>query len=87
MKLKKRRNCKIAASMISMICAMHLIQAPASVMSCTLAETNMSVHYQTATPCSEDIIVIKYRTYNNRLQYRRWNDTKKIWVDPYWIDL
>lgn len=41
-----------------------------------------------ATPfATEDDIIIKYRKYNGKWQYRRWNDTKKIWVDPYWIDL
>ncbi len=32
-----------------------------------------------------DKIVIKYRTYNGRLQYRRWNDSKQCWVDKNWI--
>lgn len=34
-----------------------------------------------------DNIIWKYRTneYGQR-QKRRWNDTKKCWVDPYWID-
>lgn len=33
-----------------------------------------------------DIIFYKYRTYRGKRQKRRWNDTKKKWVDPYWID-
>lgn len=32
-----------------------------------------------------DVIEYKYREYNGRLQYRRWNRTKNRWVDPYWI--
>jgi len=32
-----------------------------------------------------DVIVLKTRIYNGRYQYRRWNETKKRWVDPYWI--
>lgn len=36
---------------------------------------------------SEDQIVIKYRLHNGKRQYRRWNKTKKCWVDPKWIDL
>lgn len=34
-----------------------------------------------------DVIVIKYRTYNGKYQYRRWNETQGYWVDPYWIDM
>ena len=34
-----------------------------------------------------DIIIMKTRFYNGVLQYRRWNETKGYWVDPYWIDL
>jgi hypothetical protein len=34
-----------------------------------------------------DVIVRKYRYYNGKLQYRRWNETYGYWVDPYWIDM
>lgn len=33
-----------------------------------------------------DKIVIKWRIYNGKNQYRRFNATKNQWVDPYWID-
>lgn len=33
-----------------------------------------------------DVIVMKYRTYNGKVQFRRWNETQGYWVDPYWID-
>ena len=33
-----------------------------------------------------DVIVYKYRVYNGVPQYRRWNETRGYWVDPYWID-
>ncbi len=36
---------------------------------------------------SSDVIVTKTRVYNGKLQYRRWNETKNCWVDPYWIDM
>lgn len=33
-----------------------------------------------------DVIVTKYReTIDGRLQYRRWNETRGYWVDPYWM--
>ncbi len=31
-------------------------------------------------------IVIKHRFYKGRSQHRRWDDDKKKWVDPRWID-
>ena len=36
---------------------------------------------------SKDQIVTKYRIHNGKKQYRRWNKTKKCWVDSKWIDL
>ena len=37
-------------------------------------------------PCA-DVIVYKFRLYNGKQQYRRWNETRGYWVDPYWIDM
>lgn len=34
-----------------------------------------------------DVIVRKYRKYNDVLQYRRWNETRGYWVDPEWINM
>lgn len=34
-----------------------------------------------------EVIVNKYRNYNGKTQYRRWNETRGYWVDPYWIDV
>lgn len=36
---------------------------------------------------STDKIVTKYRVYDGKWQYRRWNETKECWVDPHWIDM
>ena len=36
---------------------------------------------------ADDVIVYKFRTYNGKRQYRRWNDSKGCWVDPDWIDM
>lgn len=33
-----------------------------------------------------DVIVYKYRLNNGKFQYRRWNETRGYWVDPYWMD-
>ena len=32
-----------------------------------------------------DVIVMKQRIYQGKLQCRRWNETRGYWVDPYWI--
>lgn len=37
-------------------------------------------------PYAESII-IRYRTFKGRLQYRRWNVTRKCWVDSKWSNL
>ena len=40
----------------------------------------------TIMPCA-DVIVYKYRVENGKYKYRRWNETRGYWVDPYWIDV
>lgn len=32
-----------------------------------------------------DVIVTKFRVINGVVQYRRWNETKGVWVDDDWI--
>lgn len=34
-----------------------------------------------------DVIVKKYRIYKGQMQYRRWNETRKYWVDSSWINM
>lgn len=34
-----------------------------------------------------DVIVKKYRIYKGQMQYRRWNETSKYWVDSSWINM
>lgn len=36
---------------------------------------------------AKDTIIKRYRNHNGKMQYRRWNDTKKRWIDPKWIDM
>ena len=33
----------------------------------------------------EDVIVYKYKWMNGIKYKRRWNESKEIWVDDYWI--
>lgn len=37
------------------------------------------------TGAKNDNIVYKYKTVGGVLYYRRWNETKQVWVDPDWI--
>lgn len=34
-----------------------------------------------------DVIEVRFREYNGKRQYRRYNDTRGRWVDDHWIDL
>ena len=42
---------------------------------------------ESISPQASDVIVTRYRYYSGRWQYRRWNETKQIWVDSDWIDV
>ena len=35
----------------------------------------------------KDVITVKFRVVDGKLQYRRLNETWGYWVDPYWIDV
>lgn len=52
----------------------------------TMIPVNNYVTLDTIEPRSS-VIVYKFRSYNGRPQYRRWNETKGCWVDPAWIYL
>lgn len=47
--------------------------------------TNPTASSDTTITIMADTIVTKFRIYNGLTQYRRWNATKGVWVDPYWI--
>lgn len=34
-----------------------------------------------------DVIEVKYRIKDGKLQYRRWNATREYWVDSTWKDV
>ena len=69
----------------------------AAAMMATAVQTTFAADIpQTPTPQSSskstiapyaDVIVYKYRIENGKQQYRRWNETRGYWVDPYWIDV
>ena len=79
--MKKRLLCALGAAAImatavSTAFAADIPQTP----------TPQSSSESTIMPCA-DVIVYKTRIYNGKQQYRRWNETRGYWVDPYWIDV
>ncbi len=80
MKLRKRIAIGVVGAMMVLTAFAGTAQATASV------EIGPSVS-TTAIEPRKDVIVSKYRYYNGKVQYRRWNETYGYWVDPYWIDL
>lgn len=47
---------------------------------------NKTIHETSIIPYA-DVIVYKFRVYNGKRQYRRWNQTRGYWVDSHWIDI
>ncbi len=80
MKLRKRIAVGMVTAMMVLTAFAGTAQAAASV------EIDLSVS-STAIEPRKDVIVTKYRYYNGKVQYRRWNETYGYWVDPAWIDL
>ena len=61
--------------------AAETAEADEQVISVSAAATDPGIEPQA------DVIVWKYRMYNGQMQKRRWNETKQVWVDPYWINI
>lgn len=49
--------------------------------------SNAATTGEGANILATDTIVYKFRIYNGKQQYRRWNATKGVWVDPHWITI
>lgn len=91
----KKKSAKIITALF-----MTAVLAQGAVMIASAAENNsttdsiaavetVSTESDTASTVVQprkDVIVKKWRVYNGKRQYRRWNDTKKVWVDKAWID-
>lgn len=80
MKLRKRIAIGMVTAMMVLTVFAGTAQAAASV------EIGPSMSTTTIEP-RKDVIVTKYRYYNGKVQYRRWNETYGYWVDSAWIDL
>lgn len=72
----------------------HVLCAVIVLTSLTSTAFAAQVQMQPSTPTAvntsiqprADQITTEYRIHNGVLQYRRWNATKGVWVDPYWIN-
>ena len=75
------------ALMVSSILTATLLVSYAS----DCASANVTLYVSNSEDSSivpfADVIVYKYRLLNGKQQYRRWNETRGYWIDPYWIDL
>lgn len=72
---------KIKKAVIITIVGMTIFQA-VPVYSYAASVQNINEIYETYA----DDIKTKFRIHNGILQYRHWNCTKGIWVEPYWIN-
>jgi len=76
---------------VAAVCASLFVVAPA--VSVSAAEVESESQVQTIqnddigiAPCADEIVT-KFRAYNGKVQYRRWNQTRGYWVDKHWINL
>lgn len=77
----KKILCSLCAAMLMTI----LIPSSYAIELFSVSTLTASVDESTIIPYA-DVIVYKYRIYNGKYQYRRWNETRGYWVDPYWMD-
>ncbi len=77
----------LMALMVSSLLTVMLPVSYASDCASTKAPLYVSNSEDSSIVPFADVIVYKYRLLNGKQQYRRWNETRGYWVDPYWIDL
>ncbi len=89
MKKTVRKTLAIVAATLTMatisVTSLLSVAAEEPVSPAAVQTTAASGSEESISPRRDDIIV-KYRMYNGKLQYRRWNQTTGTWVDPDWID-
>lgn len=73
--------------MIVMLSCMVVISPAMSVHAMDNAQITTQQVSDGGSVARADVIVTKYREYKGVLQYRRWNQTQGVWVDPYWITM
>lgn len=81
-----KKKCLIAAA----ICASLFVVAPTAIVSAAEVESEVQTQNEQSNigvaPYADEI-VMKFRVHNNKVQYRRWNQTRGYWVDKDWITL
>ncbi len=60
--------------------------AHAAVGSIIIDNPSPTLKNQEITPYA-DVIVLKTRLLDGKIQYRHWNETRGYWVEPDWVDL
>ena len=81
-----KKQTKIAAFLLTGLLLSPALSAQAKGITQAPIITVDSRPSSTITPRA-DVIVNKYRIYNGKQQYRRWNETRGYWVDANWIDM
>ena len=76
--MKGKKSILVGMAVVS-LCALAQSSAAATVVGTPVA-------VEAAETRAADIIQTKFRLYKGVLQYRRWNQTKGVWVDPEWIN-
>lgn len=72
---------------VTVVCAILFVVTPTAA-----AEVGSDIQVQNEqadvgiAPCADEIVT-KFRVHNNKVQYRRWNQTRGYWVDKKWITL
>lgn len=86
--MKKKFKSFIALAMSAAMLVSSAVVASAAEVAepAPAAETSVSQEI-TISPRASDEIVWKYRIKDGVIQKRRWNATKQVWVDPYWINV
>ncbi len=72
------------------MCASLLVVAPIASVSAADVEQDVqeqAIQSDIGIAPYADEIVTKFRINKDKVQYRRWNQTRGYWVDKKWIDL
>lgn len=70
----------IGCSLLVLCLSLDIHAAEENMIYESISENNLDV-------TRADVIETKYRVNNGVLQYRRWNASRNVWVDPYWINV
>lgn len=77
---------KVKKSLILLSAIASISTVPFNCLAANKVEISVDVEENNEQIFTSDIIIVKYRLYEGKKQYRRWNATKQCWIDPDWID-